>query len=310
MEHQTTLKRKINLKGIGVHSGEAARCAMHPAPANTGIVFVRSDLRGAPQITADISKVVRTDLSTTLGQNGVVLATVEHLMAAFYGMGVDNAVVEVSGHEVPIMDGSAHEFVDAIEDTGIRTLNVPRKTMYLRKKISVRSADKWIVAKPAEEFSITGSINFGHKMIGEQSFNFNWDHCFKKELSRARTFGFLREVEYLHKKGLALGGSLENAIVLDEERVLNAEGLRYKNEFVRHKILDALGDFFLLGMRLVAEVEVHKGGHQLHTGFIRKILEEPSNYEIVEQKQVVDVTSYQEDQESDELAAAMLAHAY
>lgn len=282
MSVQTTLKRKVSLKGIGLHAGATVTCVIHPAPANHGIVFLRSDLTSQPRIRADISKVVRTDLSTTLGSNGVIIATVEHIMAALAGMGVDNALVEVNGPEVPIMDGSAKEFADAIEDAGVRELGINRKAIVLRRKVSVRSGDKYIVAEPAKRLSIKGMINFGHHVIGEQVYSFGDGKDFQKEIASARTFGFLREVEYLHKKGLAMGGSLENAIVLDESKVLNPEGLRFKNEFVRHKVLDALGDFALVGMNIHASIEVHKSGHELHTGFIKKVLEDPSNYQIVE----------------------------
>lgn len=282
MSVQTTLKRKISLKGIGLHAGAKVTCVLHPAPANHGIVFLRSDLTTQPRIRADIAKVVRTDMSTTLGSHGAIVATVEHLMAALFGMGVDNALVEINGPEVPIMDGSSREFADAIEDAGVRELGVARKVMRLRRKVSVRLGEKHIIAEPAKKFSIKGTISFGHKIIGEQVYSFGTGKSFHKELASARTFGFLREVEYLHKKGLALGGSLENAIVLDESKVLNPDGLRFKNEFVRHKVLDALGDFALIGMGFEASIEVHKAGHELHTGFLRKVLEDPSNYEIVD----------------------------
>lgn len=308
MSVQTTLKRKISLKGIGLHAGTRVSCNIHPAPANHGIVFMRSDLTGQPRIKADISKVVRTDMSTTLGAGSAIVATVEHLMAALVGMGVDNALIELSGAEVPIMDGSSKEFADAIADAGIRELGVSRKAIRLRRKISVRAGDKFIIAEPAKKLSIKGMISFGHKMIGEQVFSFGTGHSFQTELASARTFGFLREVEYLHKKGLALGGSLDNAIVLDEEKVLNPEGLRYKNEFVRHKVLDALGDFALIGLNLQAEIEVHKSGHELHTGFIRKVLEDPSNYEIIELGKPALAQASDEVEEDD--LDALLAAAY
>jgi len=311
MNAQTTLKRKISLKGIGLHAGEKVTCVIHPAPANHGIVFLRSDLSSQPRIRADISKVVRTDMCTTLGAHGAVVATVEHLLAALRGMGVDNALIELTGPEVPIMDGSSREFVDAIEDAGIRSLGVSRKALRLRKKIAVRAGDKFVIAEPSKKLTVKASISFGHKMIGEQVYRFTSDKEFQKEIAGARTFGFLREVEYLHKKGLALGGSLENAIVLDEERVLNPDGLRFKNEFVRHKVLDAVGDFALLGMPLEASVEIHKSGHELHAGFLRKILEDPANYEIVELgKPAGAAGSAADGEEEDDELSAMLAHAY
>jgi UDP-3-O-[3-hydroxymyristoyl] N-acetylglucosamine deacetylase len=308
MRVQTTLKRKLSLKGIGLHAGAKVTCTIHPAPANHGIVFLRSDLTSQTRIRADISKVIRTDMSTTLGSSGVVVATVEHLMAALVGMGVDNALVELNGPEVPIMDGSSKEFADAIEDAGVRELGVNRKIMCLKRKITVRAGDKYIIAEPSESPSIKASISFNHKAIGEQVYKFAFTKDFRRELASARTFGFLREVEVLHKKGLALGGSLENAIVLDETRVLNPDGLRFKNEFVRHKVLDAVGDFALLGMEFNAAIEVHKAGHELHTTFLRKVLEDPENYGIVELGRDGVVIPPSEEEDSEEVA--MLAHAY
>lgn len=306
MSVQTTLKRKLIVKGVGLHAGAKVTCTIHPAPANHGIVFLRSDLTSQPRIRADVAKVIRTDMCTTLGSNGAVVATVEHLMAALAGMGVDNVLIELNGPEIPIMDGSSKEFAEAIEDAGVRELGVGRKIMRLRRKVSVRSGDKFIIAEPAKKLTIKGSINFGHKAIGEQMFRFTPDKDFVKELASARTFGFLREVEYLHKKGLALGGSLENAIVLDEERVLNPEGLRFKNEFVRHKVLDAMGDFALLGMQLEASVEVFKSGHELHAGFLRKIIEDPANYEIIDLAR----PAAEQVEEDEEEMSSLLAHAF
>jgi len=308
MKAQTTLKRKITLKGIGLHAGGKVTCNIHPAPANHGLVFLRSDLTSQPRIKADVSRVVRTDMCTTLGSNGAIVATVEHLMAALAGLGVDNALIELNGPEVPIMDGSAKEFADAIDDAGIRELGVPRKILRLRKKVSVRLGDKYVIAEPAKELSIKGAISFGHRVIGDQMYRFTASKDFRKEIASARTFGFLREVQYLHKKGLALGGSLDNAIVLDEENVLNPEGLRYKNEFVRHKVLDAIGDLALLGLELQASVEIFKSGHELHAGFLRKVLEDPSNYEIIVPG-AEKAALREEDAEENELSS-MLAHAF
>lgn len=303
---QTTLRRRISLRGIGLHGGVKVNCSIHPAPANHGIVFVRSDLASQPKIRADIAKVVRTDMCTTLGTNGgIFVATVEHLLAALTGMGVDNALIEVDGPEVPIMDGSAGEFADAIADAGLRQLGIGRKVLRLTRPVAVRAQDKFVIATPSRRFSVKGSISFGHKVIGEQIFRYSTDHDFRKEIASARTFGFLREVEYLHKKGLALGGSLQNAIVLDETRVLNSEGLRFKNEFVRHKVLDAVGDLALFGIRLQASVELHKSGHELHAGFIHKVLEDPTCYEIIE---LGHEPAFAETEEAAPIVAA--AHAY
>ncbi|MEW6056846.1 MAG: UDP-3-O-acyl-N-acetylglucosamine deacetylase [Bdellovibrionota bacterium] len=313
MSEQTTLKRKITLRGVGLHAGARTTCVIHPAPANHGVIFLRSDLATQPRIRAEASKVVRTDLSTTLGSEGVVVATIEHLMAALSGMGVDNALVEVDGPEVPIMDGSSREFADAIADAGVRTLAIGRKALRLKQKVCVRVGDKFVLGEPAKKLSIKGSIQFNHRVIGEQTYKFSSDRDFRQEIASARTFGFLKEVQFLHSKGLALGGSLDNALVLDEERLLNSEGLRYQNEFVRHKILDALGDLALFGMpRLEASIEVHKAGHELHALFVRKVLEDSANYEIIDLKSAAQQRQEQASEEllADEELAAGLAHAY
>ncbi len=280
---QHTLKASVTFKGVGLHSGAAVTCTVHPADMGTGIIFRRSDLRGKPQIRADISRVVRTDLSTMLGdRQGAVVGTVEHLMAALRGMGVDHALIEVDGPEVPIMDGSSLAFAQAIAAAGLKTVALSRKVLRLRKALEVHIQDKWIKAVPHNSLVIGGTIDFKHTIIGEQSYEFGPGGDFLEDLAAARTFGFLKEVEYLHKKGLAKGGSLENAIVLDEQRVLNPEGLRFADEFVRHKVLDALGDFALLGLSMQAKIQVNKSGHELHAAFLHKILEEPSHYEIIE----------------------------
>ena len=304
--NQRTIRRKVSFKGVGLHSGKQVRCTIHPALPGHGIVFMRSDIRSMPHIRADISKVLRTDLSTTIGcADGTSVSTVEHLLAALHGLGIDNALVEVDAAEVPIMDGSSLEFAEGITDVGVKEHNISRKVLRLRRNISVRHGDKFIHATPAKQLTISGSIEFKHRLIGAQSYSFTHGAHFLDEIAGARTFGFLREVEYLHKKGLALGGSLENAIVLDEERVLNANGLRFDDEFVRHKVLDALGDFALLGLPLEANVQIHKSGHELHAGFLRKILEDSSNYEIVELKATRSI-----EQVTEEIASGFASEAY
>ncbi len=301
---QKTVKEKVTLTGIGLHSGSKVRCTIHPAPANHGIVFIRSDIRGLPRIKADISKVFKTDMCTTIGNEDIYIATVEHLMSALAGMNIDNALIDINASEIPIMDGSAIEFVDAIKEAGTRVLNAPKKIFKLLKPVSLQLGDKWIEAIPAEEFSIKASISFGHRLIGDQIYRFSGTKSFDEEIASARTFGFLKEVEYLHKKGLALGGSLDNAVVLDEEKILNPEGLRFKNEFVRHKVLDAIGDLALLGLQMNAAVEIHKSGHELHTLFLKKILLDPSAYEIVESN------GARAQREEEEIASPIAAHAY
>lgn len=279
---QSTLKQKVSFEGIGLHSGRTVRCTLHPAPADHGIVFLRSDLKEMPRIRADVSRVVRTDMCTTIGEGSAIVATVEHLMAALAGMGLHNALIELDGPEVPIMDGSALEFAAGIADGGLKEVSPTRKVLRLRQAVSVQHQDKWVKAEPSDSLILSGAIAFNHRIIGEQSFQFGEGSDFLTELAGARTFGFLKEVEYLHKKGLALGGSLENAVVLDDERVLNPEGLRFDDEFVRHKVLDALGDFALSGVALQAKIQLHKSGHELHAGFLAKVLENPANYEIIE----------------------------
>jgi UDP-3-O-[3-hydroxymyristoyl] N-acetylglucosamine deacetylase len=285
---QTTLKRSVSLSGVGLHTGATINMSLHPAPAGHGVSFIRTDLRERPVIRADISSVVRTDMCTTLGlpQNlnaSATVSTVEHLMAAVRGLGLDNALIEVSGPEVPIMDGSALVFAAAIADAGIRVLDAPRKVLRLKGAVRVAYQDKWIEARPSlSGLSITGTIDFKHRVIGCQAFTFDKETDFLSEIAAARTFGFLKEVEYLRHKGLALGGSLANAVVLDENTVLNEEGLRFADEFVRHKVLDAFGDFALMGIALEADVHLHKSGHELHAGLLNKIISEPENYEIVE----------------------------
>jgi UDP-3-O-[3-hydroxymyristoyl] N-acetylglucosamine deacetylase len=281
-QKQFTVKNVIKLKGIGLHSGTTVHLHIHPAPSNHGIVFLRSDLRESPKIKADITKVCRTDMCTVLGNENHVVATVEHLMAAFSALKIDNALVEVSAPEVPIMDGSAIEFINAILDVGIKECTQNKKILRLTKEISVTVGDKIVEAKPKDDFIINCMISFNHPLIGTQSYQYNSNTDFQTEIAKARTFGFLREVEYLHKKGLALGGSLENAVVLDDEKILNPEGLRFANEFVRHKVLDAVGDFALIGLPILAEINLFKSGHEMHALFLRKILEDPHNYEIVE----------------------------
>ncbi len=279
---QNTIKHKVMVSGVGLHSGKTIHCTLHPATENHGIVFVRSDLASKPKIPAHASNVVRTQMCTTLGVEGAMISTVEHLMAALAGLEIDNVLIEVDGPELPILDGSSQMFVDAILKAGLKSNHAPKKYLRLKKKITVRNGDKWMVAEPSNSFSITGGIEFNHTLIGKQTFAFSENQNFQSEVASARTFGFIREVEVLHKNGFALGASLDNAVVLDEATVLNPDGLRFTDEFVRHKVLDAIGDLALLGMQIKADISIHKSGHDLHVELARKILENPANYEIVE----------------------------
>lgn len=280
---QKTLQHSISLQGIGLHSGKQIHLTLHPAADHHGIVFCRTHTRLGTQtstlIPALAQNVVRTDLSTTLGQQGVTISTVEHLMAALVGAGLHNVLIEVSGPEIPILDGSSQIFLDAIQAAGTIEGAQKQKKMILKKTIFIQSGEKWILAKPASEFNLTTSIAFQHPLIGQQTFMLNGGDSFQ-HIASARTFGFLKEVEYMRQKGLALGGSLDNAVVLNDQSVMNPEGLRYPDEFVRHKALDAYGDLGLMGMPLVASIHAHKSGHELHVQLMKEILSTAENYEI------------------------------
>ena len=246
---------------------------IRPAGVNEGIVFVRGDLPGNNRIKADVHNVRDTTLATTLGLNGVTVSTVEHLMSAFSGMGVDNAVVEVDAPEVPIMDGSARPFVDLLKDVGTRVQSKGKKLLVIKEKIAVSEGGGTAMFLPSPEFRITYKIEFNHPAIGVQSYQMNFsDISYEEEICGARTFGFLRDVEYLQAKGLALGGSLKNAVVLDEHRIINKDGLRFPDEFVKHKILDAIGDLSLLGIPIIGHFVACKSGHRLNNLLLKELL--------------------------------------
>ncbi|MBF0189506.1 MAG: UDP-3-O-acyl-N-acetylglucosamine deacetylase, partial [Magnetococcales bacterium] len=248
MLFQRTLKNTIRCTGIGLHGGEKTYLSLRPAPENTGIVFHRTDCNGA-LIPAKVENVVETQLCTTLSNGGDTrVSTVEHLLAAFAGLGVDNAYIDLDGPEVPIMDGSAAPFVFLIQCAGIVEQNRPKKWIRIKKRVSVKNGNKEATFEPSERFHISFLIDFDHPLLSQQGIEFDISETsFIKEISRARTFGFLKELESLQSQGLARGGSLENAIAIDDFRILNEGGLRYDNEFVRHKIMDAIGDLYLLG---------------------------------------------------------------
>jgi len=246
---------------------------IRPAGVDEGIVFVRGDLSGNNRIKADVHNVRDTTLATTLGLNGVTVSTVEHLMSAFSGMGVDNAVVEVDAPEVPIMDGSARPFVDLLKDVGTRVQSKGKKLLVIKKKIAVSEGEGTAMFLPSPEFRITYKIAFNHPLIGVQSYQMKFsDVSYEEEICEARTFGFLRDVEYLQAKGLALGGSLKNAVVLDEHRIINKDGLRFPDEFVKHKILDAIGDLSLLGIPIIGHFVACKSGHRLNNLLLKELL--------------------------------------
>jgi len=246
---------------------------IRPAGVGEGIVFVRGDLSGNNRIKADVNNVRDTTLATPLGLNGVTVSTVEHLMSAFSGMGVDNATVELDAPEVPIMDGSARPFVDLLKNVGTRVQGKGKKILVIKDKISVSEADGTAMLLPSPEFRITYKIEFDHPAIGIQSYHMNFsDVSYEEEICAARTFGFLRDVEYLQAKGLALGGSLKNAVVLDDRRIINKDGLRFPDEFVKHKILDAIGDLSLLGIPIIGHFVAYKSGHRLNNLLLKELL--------------------------------------
>lgn len=253
-----------------------------PAPVDTGVVFVRTDLPGMPSIVADFNKVCDTTLATSLGENGVTVSTVEHILSAFGGMGLDNAIIELDSFEVPIMDGSSQPFVDMLKTVGTRAQGKCRKMLVIKKPVSVKEGDSSAMFLPANEFKISYEIDFPHRAIGRQTYSVSFcDANYEKDICQARTFGFLKEVEYLQAKGLGLGGSLDNVIILDDSRVVNKEGLRVPDEFVKHKILDAIGDLFLLGMPIIGHFVAYKSGHRLNNLLLRELMGRPQSWELL-----------------------------
>ncbi|MCF8090619.1 MAG: UDP-3-O-acyl-N-acetylglucosamine deacetylase [Desulfotignum sp.] len=277
---QQTLAKNVALSGTGVHSGKKNHIMVKPARENHGIKFRRADLPGTQDIPALFKRVVDTSLATVLGINGAIVSTIEHLMASFAGLGIDNALVEMDEYEMPIMDGSAKEFTRAFAAAGIVTQDLPRHVMIIKKPIRIQDDDKFVEVQPAPGFKITCSIEFNHVLIGRQRITFDRiQNDFEKEISHARTFGFIQDLELLKRFSLGKGGSLDNAIVIDKDRILNSEGLRYPDEFVRHKLLDSLGDFALLGMPIQGHIISHKSGHTLNHMFIQKLLDTKDAWE-------------------------------
>lgn len=285
MSLQHTLRASVFFEGFGVHSGRPVSVSIHPAPPQSGICFSRKDLGGGSKdvlIQASHQNVVNTQLAITLGKEGVTISTVEHLLAALQGLGIDNAIIEVDGPEIPILDGSALPFFSAISAIGIESQPARRNFLILQKKVELKLEGKWAFAEPASFFEIHGSIDWNHPAIGYQEFFYREGKTNFSELAFARTFGFLEEVEALKKMGLARGGSLENAVVLDQSRVLNPEGLRCSDEFIKHKVLDALGDFKLSGFSFCARIRLHRAGHDLHYQLLKEIFKSPSNYTVTD----------------------------
>jgi UDP-3-O-[3-hydroxymyristoyl] N-acetylglucosamine deacetylase len=282
MLYQRTIAKKVQVTGIGLHSGRKVTMVLNPAPADSGIQFQRVDLPHKPVMRAHAQTVGTTENATTLGSGAEAIHTVEHLLAVVYGLGINNLLVEIDGPEVPIMDGSGASFIFLLKETGITNLNKTKKFLVVLEPVRVELGDKWATIEPASKLIIDSTIVFAHPIIKTQRevFEFSCEN-FISEISRARTFGLLRDVDYLKRRGLIKGGSLDNAIVLDEYKVMNAEGLRFKNEFVKHKILDTIGDISLLGFEIAGKITTYKSGHNLHNMLCRKLLDTPSAYEIV-----------------------------
>jgi len=275
---QRTIKRAVEAIGIGLHKGVAVKLRLEPMAENSGIVFYRSDKGVSIPLSPDY--VVDTKMATVIGKEGVVISTIEHLMSAVYAFGIDNLRIIVDNDEVPIMDGSAVSFVMMIEEAGIKELEAPKKFIKITKEVEIRDGEKYVKLKPDEKISFDFEINFDHPVIGNQKYKFNFStKNYIEEIARARTFGFLKEVQYLRSIGLALGGSLENAIVLDDKKILN-DSLRFEDEFVRHKILDAIGDMSLIGANFIGCYEAKASGHHLNHLLTKKLAQEKA-FEIV-----------------------------
>lgn len=283
---QRTVKQSVSATGIGLHSGAKVQVTFHPAPANTGIIYTRTDLNPHVVMKCDATSVRDTQLCTALvNLQGVRISTVEHLTAALSALGIDNLFVEVNAPELPVMDGSAQPFIYLFESTGIQELDAPKQYLRVARKVRVEDDEKWAELNPSEEgFSLDLTIDFNHPAMDRelQHFKFNFTgRGFADEISRARTFCFMRDVEYMHAHNLALGGSLDNAIVLDDYRVVNPDGLRYPNEFVKHKMLDAIGDLYMDGHSILGAFSAFKTGHALNNKLLRALLSDASNYELV-----------------------------
>jgi len=279
--YQTTIKKPVELVGIGLHKGTPVRLRLEPLESNSGIIFYRSDVDVAIPLISE--NVVDTKMATVIGKNGVVISTIEHMLSAVYAYGLDNLKVIVDADEIPVMDGSSASFCMLLDEAGIQELDKPKKVMRIKKEVIVQDGEKYVKLSPSPDLKYDFTIKFPHPVINKQEYVLEFTkESYKKEIARARTFGFLHEVQYLRSKGLALGGTLENAIVLDEKKILNPEGLRFPNEFVRHKILDAIGDMSLIGMNFVGNYEAMAGSHDLNHKLTLELLSSPENYEVIE----------------------------
>ncbi len=279
--YQTTIKKSVELVGIGLHKGSPVQLRLEPLESGSGIVFYRSDVDVAIPLIPE--NVVDTKMATVIGKDGHVISTIEHLLSAVYAYGIDNLKIIVDADEVPVMDGSSASFCMLLDEAELIEQDIPKRIMRIKKDIEVREGDKYVKLSPSPDLKYDFTIKFPHPVINTQEYVLEFTkESYKNEIARARTFGFLHEVQYLRSKGLALGGSLENAIVLDEKKILNPEGLRFDDEFVRHKILDAIGDMSLIGMNFIGNYEALAGSHDLNHKLTLELLKSPENYEVVE----------------------------
>jgi len=291
---QRTVARPINCSGVGVHSGQKVNLTIKPAPSNHGIKFIRTDLLDCPCISAHFNMVVDTSLATVIGYDGFIVSTIEHLMASFAGLSIDNALVELDTYEMPIMDGSAGPFASMIKSAGIKDQADPRYFFVVKKPIELKKDDKMVGVYPCATYKITCTIEYDHSLINRQSYSVDLsDRVFEHEICRARTFGFLHEYEYMKRYGLASGASLDNVVVIDNNNVVNEDGLRYKDEFVRHKILDCIGDFSLLGMPILGHVVANKSGHAFNHAFLKEFFTQKESWETRTINNINELPSYQ-----------------
>jgi UDP-3-O-[3-hydroxymyristoyl] N-acetylglucosamine deacetylase len=280
---QRTIRKRVEVVGVGLHTGKPTKLTFCPAPANTGVYFVRADLPGKPALAAHVNHVRATQLATTVGGPDFSVSTIEHCLSTLAAFRIDNLFIELDGPEIPICDGSAKVFMEALLSAGMVELEQPRQYAYINQTIYYGDSDKHAYIAPYNGLRITATIDFNHPRIGKQTMDIDInEQSFAREIAPARTFGFMKDVEALRAKGLALGGSMDNAIVLDQEEILNPNGLRFADEFVRHKVLDALGDLVTLGMPIMGHVVLYKAGHDLMNKLVKKVLESPDSYRQIE----------------------------
>jgi len=291
---QRTIAAPVNCSGVGIHSGKKVNVTIKPAPCNHGIKFIRTDLLDCPSISAHFNMVVDTSLATVIGYEGFIVSTIEHLMASFAGLSIDNALVEIDAYEMPIMDGSAGPFTSLIKSAGIQHQDAPRYFFVVKEPIEIEKDEKMVGIYPCSSYKITCTIEYDHPLIKTQSYSVDIsDDVFEREISRARTFGFVHEYEYLKQHGLARGVSLENVVAIGSEDVVNEGGLRYEDEFVRHKILDCIGDFSLLGMPILGHVIAKKSGHAFNHALLKKFFAQKESWETLIINDLNELPSFQ-----------------